>query len=284
MTDTNTPTESTVFAQRHATLVRVLGDEYVQKFQSPVVFIKNATLNSPAAIRFFKKDFGFLSKGLYLDYQYRSWVGYNQEVLERFTSVINGKLDKIKTLLVNNNNRFAKLLADNNYSPDDSYFPNSITLDVPIIAGQARAYFELLQLLDQLTALATAANLYGVIDASQRNTAETLCRRAVRAFRSVLQGECVKLYAEAGRVIRAQKEAGHDSPDMAAVHQKQGEDIAAFEKASAEDAVTDPGMDLGGMDPSDLIDHAAAASTAVGTGKKTTRKTASPQADLVTPN
>lgn len=285
MSDTVLPSidPAVVAKRRHDAMISVFGEKYVETFQSPVAFVNNVVIGSPAALRFFKKDFGFLSKGLYLEYQYRSWVGYNPEVLERFTTVTTRKLENVRTLLTNNITRLERLLDQNNVKHEEGYFPNAVTVDVPIIAAQSRAYFDLLQMLDRLTVLAGDANLWGVIDSFQRSAAETLCRKAIRAFRSVLQGECIKLFAEAGRVIRAQKAAGKESAEMSAVADQQGQDIKEFEESTARDGDGDRSMDLNGMDPHQLIDDAAAASTALNEKKvkKPKAETASPQSELI---
>lgn len=251
-----------IVAVRQRALHHVFGDSYANNLQTPVVFLDEQVLESPPSIRFYKKDYAYLSKQLYLEYQYRSWAAFNQEVLARYNEVITKKLTNINILMDNTINRLEKLLAQNNVSLESTLYPNPVKITVPVIATHARSYFMLLCSLDRVNLLAGTANLLGVIDSSQRASAEFLCKKAVRAFRSILQAEVIKIYREAQRVIQEQRNGGKLNESMSAIVEQQGKEIADFAKNANDGADADASLDLGGMDPAQLIDEAAAASMA----------------------
>jgi hypothetical protein len=136
------------------------------------------------------------------------------------------------------------------------------TTDVPIIAAQARAYIGVLQKMDRLYTLSGTANLLGVIDSAQRAEVEFGAKKAVRAFRSILQTEVTRLYREAERIMKEQHQAGRVDVAMAAVVREHGNDIAEFDKSSQQEQDEDSTMDLGGADPSQVIADASAAAAA----------------------
>src|SRR5205085_12252664 len=138
-----------------------------------------------------------------------------------------------------NCNRLLKLLEQQGHAADLGLWPVVFTTDVPIIATQARAYLDVLARMDRLYALSGTANLLGVIDSSQRAVVEFSAKKAVRAFRAVLQTEVVRLYREAERVMAEQHRSGKPDARMAAVVQQQGEEIAAFEDSTREEAQED---------------------------------------------
>jgi len=270
-----------VSIRRQAALEDVFGAKFVSRFQSPVIFIDSVVLQSPTSIRFFKKDFAYLSKQLHMEYQYRSWKGFNQEMLERYNEIITKKLDSINLLMTNWVNRLQKLLDQNNVKIEGSIYPNVLTVTVPIIAAHARSYFVLLTNLDRLSLLAGTANLLGVIDSKQRAEAEMICKKAVRAFRSVLQAEVIKLYREADRLIKEQHSRGEADSQMAEAIAEQGKAIAEF--AANQEVESDIGLDIGGSDPSQLIDDAAAASSAVVNASRSRVKAPKPKAEVEAP-
>lgn len=259
---TATDADTQIQKQRQKALQMVFGEKFGSNFQSPVVFIDNAELQSPASTRFFRKDFAYLSKQLFLEYQYRSWRGFNPETLEKYNEVITKKLASINTLMTSNISRLEKLLQQNGVKMETSLYPNPVHMTVPVIAAHARSYFKLLTDLDKVNLMAGTANLLGVIDSAQRAEVEFLCKKAVRAFRAILQTEVVKLYREADRLIKEQQTSGTVNPEMADVVSQQGKDIAAFSASESEGADADSSMDLGGADPSKVIDDAAAAAVA----------------------
>jgi hypothetical protein len=256
-----------VLANRQGALVQVFGNDYAHNLQTPVVFLDEETLESPPSIRFYKKDFAYLSKQLYLEYQYRSWISFNQDVLARYNEVITKKLANINILMDNTITRLEKLLSQNNVSLESTLYPNPVTLTVPVIATHARSYFLLLVALDRVNLLAGTANLLGVIDSTQRAQAEYICKKAVRAFRSIMQTEVIKIYREAQRVIQEQRTGGKVNEGMSAIVEQQGKEIAAFTATANDGSDADASLDLGGMDPAKLIDDAAAASVATNKGK-----------------
>jgi hypothetical protein len=263
--------------ERLKSLRDVFGDRFAKTFHSPVVFIPNQVLESPVSQRFYKKDFEYLSKQLYLEYQYRSWKGFNGDILERFSEVTLKKMEAIRTLMTNTINRLQKLLDQNGYKVDGSLFPATLRIaQLPIIAAQARQYFEILTMLDRVFLLSGTCNLYGVIDSKQRAEAEMVCKRAVRAFRSIMQFEVVKVYREGDRLVKEQHAAGHADPKMVELVAQQGESIKAFDTVSDEESHTENGMNLGGADAGQVIDDAAAVSTAAAATKKRTPRKSEP--------
>lgn len=261
-----------VATSRQRALIDVFSDKFAHNFQSPVVFIDNAVLQSPTSIRFFKKDFAYLSKQLYLEYQYRNWSGYNPETLARYNEMITKKLTNINILMNNTINRLEKLLQQNGVTLESSLYPNPVRMTVPVIAAHARSYFQMLSHLDQVNLLAGTANLLGVIDSQQRAEAEFLCKKAVRAFRSIMQTEVVKLYREADRIIQEQRKGGKVNEAMSDIVTEQGKEIAAFDASANDGSDADTALELGGADPAKLIDDAAAAAVAAANAGKGRKK------------
>lgn len=279
----HTPSPEASQDARQQALADIFGPKFVATFQSPVAYLDGVTLASPVSIRFFKKDFAYLSKQLYLEYQYRGWKGFSPDVLAKYQEITTRKLAAIKIHMNNTINRLSKLVEQNGVSLNTSIFPNAQTMTVPIIAAHARSYLDVLMDLDKVYLLAGTANLFGVIDSSQRAEAEFLCKKTVRAFRSVLQTEVIKLYREADRLIREQQGKGIVNAEMKAVVDEQGQAIADFESSSGQEDRHEVGMDLGGADPGQIIDSAAANSTALASEPKPkkTRSTGSATATVV---
>lgn len=251
----------------------MFGERFARTFHSPVLFMQNQVLESPVSIRFYKKDFEYLSKQLYLEYQFRSWNGFNADILARFNEITLRKLEAIRTLMTNTVNRLQKLLDQNGYKLDGSLFPTNLRIDqLPIIAAQARQYFEILTMLDRVYMLSGTCNLFGVIDSQQRAEAEFICKKSVRAFRSIMQQEVVKVYREADRLMKEQQNAGLVDKTMVDLVQQQAESIKTFDAASDEEGHTENGMRLGGADASQLIDDSAATSTAAAAATTSPKK------------
>ena len=259
-------------ARRHKALEAIFGSKFLHTFLSPYMVLEDHEIECPVGIRFYKKDFQYLSKQLYLEYQYRSWRGFSSELLDKYATIITTKLAAIDTLMQNNINRLQKLLDQQGHKADLTLWPAVYTTDVPIIAAQARAYIGVLAKMDRLYCLSGTANLLGVIDSSQRADVEFTAKKAVRAFRSILQTEVTRLYREAERIMAEQHSAGKVDVAMAAVVQQQGQDIAEFDKSSQQDNDDDPTMDLKGADPSQVIDSAAAAAAAGATAAGATKR------------
>lgn len=266
-TETNSQNRADALrAARQKAMDDIFGEQFVHRFQSPVLFIDNAVLESPTSVRFFRKDFAYLSKQLHMEYQYRSWKGFNQEMLERYNEIVTKKLDNISIMMTNTINRLQKLLDQNSIKMEGSVYPNPLVVTVPVIATHARTYFKLLSDMDRVILMAGTANLLGVIDSKQRTEAEMLCKKMIRAFRSVLQTEVTKLYREADRLVKEQHSRGEVDTAMKAAVEEQGKDIAAFN--AAKDGDSEPGLDLGGSDPGQMIDDVAAATTAMAAASK----------------
>lgn len=247
-------------AIRNQAMVDVFSEKFATRFQSPVVFLDNQVLASASCIRFYTKDFAYLSRQLYLEYQYRTWKGFNKEVLDRYSELVNKKLESIQILLKNTISRLTKLLNQNGIQMETSLYPNQLLTTVPIIASQSRSYFNLLIDLDRVNHLAGAANLWGVIDSTQRADAEFICKKAVRAFRSIMIAEVSKVVREASRVIAEQQSEGKVDTKMAKLVEEHGQEIKSFDANDESDA--DVGMTMGNSDPSQFIDDATAASIA----------------------
>lgn len=264
--DTNAPAPSNtdpLAGPRREALIAVFGEKFAASYLGPIHFIDNATLQSPAAVNFYRRDFEFISKVLNYEYQYRSWNGFDQQLLDRYAEIISKKLTSIRTLLENNCNRFTKLLEMNNVRMESTLYSNSVSMTVPITSGHARGYFLLLQELDRLNLLAGTANLMGVIDSSMRANAEFLCKKAVRAFAAALRNEVVRIYREADRMIKEQHGQGNGDAAKSSAVAAHGKELEAFGVAMDTEGKSDRSLDLGGADPSQLIDDAAAAATAV---------------------
>lgn len=244
-------------------LEHMFGKDFVRSFQSPYMVMLHHKIECPVGIRLYKKDFQYLSRQLYVEYQFRTWYGFSRELLDRYADITNAKLTAIDTMLQQSINRIKKLLDQAGHKDELSLFPAPHITHVPIIASSARAYISALGKLDRLYEIAGTANLMGVIDSQQRAEVELISKKAFRAFRSILQNEVVKLYREASRVVADQhRKAGVVDPGMQQVVEQQGQDIEAFKQESDADDRIEPDMNLNGADPAQMIDDAAAASTA----------------------
>lgn len=270
------PAEPTATAQalKQAALVKVFGEKFARDFTSAYVVLPQQPLHTPTTNRFFWKDFAYLSRQMHYEYQYRTWYGYNTEILDRFASVISTKLSKLKEANTNYINRLEKILQSNGYGQDDTaaIFPRMQIVDVPLIAPQARAYLDVLHQVDRIYILAGSAYLWGVLDAHQRAQQEWFCKKAVRAFRALLQGEVIKLYREASRMQAEQRGAAAGDAQMSNLVAQQGDDIKAFAKDADDDSKADAaaGRTMPSDDPAAVIDEVARASKAL-SDKKTNR-------------
>lgn len=253
--------------ERRQAMIAIFGEKMAKSYQGPLVFVDNATLSSPTALHFFNREFQFLSKVLHYEYQYRSWVGYDQSLLDRYRDMIEKKLSSIATMLDNNQRRFNVLLEQNGSSLDGAVYGTALQTSVPITSGHARQYFNILKALDQLFLTTGAANMMGIITSTQRAEAEKQAKKAVRAFGAALRQEVYNLYREGNRVQKQQQDRGDHTHEEAIA--QQGQEIAAFGEAIDQDAKRDESLNLGGVDPSQVIDdaNAAAAATANAAGK-----------------
>lgn len=253
-----------VKASRRQALVDVFGEDFANTYQGPVLYMDHESLTSPASINLYHRDFKFISKSLQHEYQYRSWKGYNQEMLDRYADIVTKKLVSIETYLRTWVRRFEKMITDNGHELDTTFFPNPMSVTVPIISGHARSYFKLLKLLDDVYNMAGAASMQGAVDSKVRSEAEIRSRKVVRAFSAVLRNEVLALFREADRLKRAQAERGEQpdaSTDASLAQQKQTlDDMSSDLKSDGTDS----------QDASAVIDAAAASSKALSSveGKK----------------
>lgn len=273
------PSADPLAGPRRQALISIFGERFANSYMGPIHFIDEASLHSPTAINFFKRDFQYISRVLSYEYQYRSWNGFNQELLDRYAEIINKKITNINTLLDNWCKRFQKLMEQNGVKMDSAVYPNSITTSVPVISGFARSYFLILQELDRLNLLAGSANLMGVIDSHTRAQAEFTCKKAIRAFAAALRNEVVLLYREADRLIKSQKGQGEANAVQQEAVAQHGQELADFGKVIENDGKTDTGLNLGSDDPGKVIDDAAAATTAASKAAAKPRKTAAPKGE-----
>jgi hypothetical protein len=237
-------------------------------------------IECPVAIRLYKKDFEYLSKQLYVEYQYRIWNGFNRELLDRYADITNAKLTAIDTMLQQNINRLTKLLEQASFKDDLSLFPSPHIVDAPIIASSARVYLTALSKMDRLYALAGTANLLGIIDSQQRAEVELLSKMAFRAFRSILLGVVGNIYRVARRVMDAQHDkSGVVDQNMAQVVEEQGRALDAFREDSETQDMLDPQAAVGKADPSQVLDDVAAASAAAAAATAPRKRPSKPKAD-----
>lgn len=262
--------------QRHA-IITTFGDSFAKSAMGPIAFIEDANLSHPTAINFYERDFPYVSRVLNYEYQYRSWYGFDQELLNRYESIITKKLEAITTLLTGSAARIGKLMETNGVKVEGAVYSNALQVTVPLTSGHARAYFKVLQELDRLYLTAGNANLYGVITSSQRADLEFSCKKAVRAFAAALRNEVNRLYKEATRVQRAQQGIGQEESSQATVIESQGQTLTEFGHALDEGAARDSGLNLGGEDPGQIIDDAATASAAA--SKASSAKTRAKKAE-----
>lgn len=264
-------------SREQAALTKVFGKDFAKTFGSPFTCLYDFSLTCPVSARFFRKDFPYLSKQMFLEYHYRTWRGFNQELVDRYAEMITTKLANIKIMMTNTVTRLQTIMDQQGHKPV-TLWPQQVIQDIPVIAFHVRPYMEVLGLLEKIYIMTGSGNLYGVIDSKQRAEAEAQAKKAVRAFRSVMQNEVVKLYREAQRVMAAQRGEGKLTEQVAAFVKQQGEDIAEFERdAKNEDREEDL---LQGADPAQLIDEQTLASqvglAAIASGKKPRAK---PKAD-----
>jgi hypothetical protein len=239
---TNAPAEQDAgpqLARRRKALEAVFGPKFLNTFASPYLVIEDHVIACPVGVRFFRKDFAYLSKQLFVEYQYRLWRDFDALLLDRYAGIVANKLAALDATMQQTINRLQKLLEQSGHPSDLTLWPTKFVVDVPIIATQARTYLSVLQKMDRVYTLTGTANLLGVIDSTQRAQAELQAKRAVRAFRSVLQTEVTRLYREAERIATAQHQAGKTDPAVAALVQQQRQDIAEFDHATQQEVHAD---------------------------------------------
>jgi hypothetical protein len=213
-------------ARRRQALETTFGAGFGRGFTSPFFVIEDHEIACPVGIRFFRKDFQYLSRQLYYEYLYRTWRGFDLALLDRYAAVTSAKLTAIDAGLQNNINRLQKLLEAHGDHGALTLWPAAHKVDVPIICAQARAYLAMLTRMDRLYTLSGTANLLGVIDSAQRAEVEFGCKKSVRAFRSIVQAEVAKLTREAERIVAEQHPAGRAESGAQPALRAQGETMS----------------------------------------------------------
>ena len=225
--------------RHHRAIEATFGTRFLNTFANPYQVIEDHVIECPVAVRFYKKDFSHLSKQWLLEYQYRKWRDFDPALLDRFAAVTVSKLAALDVTMQQTINRLQKLLEQSGQQADLTLWATKYVTDVPIIAAQARDYLRVLQNMDRVYTLTGTANLLGVIDSTQRAQAELQAKRAVRAFRSILQTEVTRLYREAERIMTQQRQLGKADPAVAAAVQQQQQDMAEFEQGAQLEAQDD---------------------------------------------
>jgi hypothetical protein len=182
-------------------LAEVFGEYFAEDFQDPVVFRRHC-FQSPAAKQFYKRNFPLVSRTLFLESVYRRRPLYNQEILDDFVTKVSKRLADIQAVISTQSLRLKKL-CDSNGQLTDAAFVHPHEVLVPIIAAHANTYVRCLMKLDELYQLSGSATLNGVIDGNQRKAVEQICRKAIRAFSTMLRYEIITLRKESARMRTA---------------------------------------------------------------------------------
>lgn len=248
------------YSEKEAALREVFGEQYGSNFDDPVLF-QRWVCYSPAVKSFYRREFPLISRTLFAEAVYRRRPTYNQTVLDDFVALVEKKIEDIKTLLQLRSSQMAKILRDNGINGTADYMHPAEKL-VPIIAGGARQYINVLTLLDTAYTLAGSAVLNGVITSKQRKEMELLCRKAVRAFSAMLRSEIIKLRKESQR-MRAADGAAPDDAELTRVEQAQDQAVAAFDTAAAAEAAGSPGDAVAPEDGARVLQELAASTNAV---------------------
>lgn len=240
-----------------AALAEVFGQEYADNFQDPAIFIR-VTLHSQTVKQFYKRDFGLISRTLFLESVYRRLPAYDQSVLDEFSSMAARKLSDVQTLLTNQANRLMKICRDNGVQTEAAYL-HPETRVVPIIAGHARIYILTLGKLDEVYQLTATAVLNGVIDSGVRRDFELQCRKAVRTFAAMLRFEVRKLWKESHRMRASLTQA---IPELDKAEKAHDQAVQAFDASLEQERTSDPGAHVEPEDAARMIDDMAAQTAA----------------------
>lgn len=245
--------------QRQA-FIETFGGDYTQGFQDPLIF-RPASFFNPAVRQQYKHDFKVLSRCLFAEYIYRRRPAFNPAVLDHFANLCTTKLAGIKKLVTLQTTRVEQLLIQNGYKADGAYL-NCQNKIVPIIHASALQYLEVLQLLDKLYQTTGSAVLNGVLSADQRKEAELTCRKAVRAFGSMVRAESIAVRKEAQRL----DSTGSD-PELQQALEMQASAVAEAGAASDAEEAADKTLALGGA-PETVLDGLVATGLAAGKGRR----------------
>ncbi len=252
----------------------VLGVDYAKTFDDPVLFVDKRWVNRVCK-QFYLRDFGLISRILFLEVVYRRRWEFNEAVLDSFSALANKKLDDIMKLLTTKVERL-ELVCKSNNATEDTFYQHPREILAPVIAPGARRWLQCLDLLDRLYSLLGKALLHGIVDLKERNKEEIFCRKAVRAYGAMLRSESAKLRKEA---LRARQSSGTAvSAEEQQMEQSVAEAELQHDNASAEDSRADPdavvAAEAAGQVIADL--GATAAATAAASKKGPRRKSEAP--------
>lgn len=246
----------TVSEKRQMAIQGLFQDKFLNKLTTPVRFIDDAKLYTTTSLHFYRHDFAHLSRQMFMEYQYRSWVGFNQDLLDRFNELCTTKLHNILQMLNLHVQRYKQLLQQNNAAMDTTVYPSAYVFTVPITSPLAATYFEVLQTLDRVHEYGGACALWGIIQDKERSSTEYQCKRAIRAMSTMLRFEVPKLQRESFRVMKEQKSPSQDDKTIESVVKMQDENMKNINAHADESHVS-------GEDASQAIDDAVAASKAL---------------------
>lgn len=258
--------------QREA-FIEVFGKDYSKHFQDPLTF-KNISMFSPAVKSEYKQNFKVLSRCLFAEYVYRRRYDYNHALLDKFALICSTKLADIQKLINLNIARVTKMCETEGQQQDSGYL-SCLNKTAPIIHASAMQYVRTLELLDQLFQVTGSAALHGVISSDQRREAELKCRKAVRAFATMVRNEAIIIRREGQRVLALSSQGAEGGDPVAAdVDLRDAVELQghAIEESAAEAAVEDaqnPQLALAGS-AEDALDGIVANGLAAGKrGSKT---------------
>jgi hypothetical protein len=258
--------------QREA-FIETFGGDYLKGFQDPLIF-KYVSFFNTSVRQQYRHDFKVLSRCLFAEYIYRRRPDFNQEVLDHFSKLVGAKLADIKKLLTLNTTRVEQLLAQNGFAADGAYVSCQNKL-VPIIHAASAQYLDILQLLDKLFQTTGSAVLYGVLTADQRKEAELKCKKAVRAFASMVRAESINVRKEAQRLASANP----DAVELKQALDMHEEAVAQSAEPSDSDEAAERGLAIVGSPQAELEGLVA---TGVAAGKQS-KADAQPQASAAAP-
>lgn len=264
-----TPQEPSPADPRQVALIEVFGEDFAGRFRDPVVFLR-ATYSAPPSKSFYRRDFHFLSRNLWLEEVYRRRAHFNETILDDFARMVGAKLVTFSRFLDTRMDQTTKLLAAQHHQWEPVYLQQQDYL-VPVIAPAARSFIELLRKFDDYYQMLGYSNLMGVLDGSQRRKAELEARKAVRSFTAMVGSEVNKLRRES---LRLRTTVGSTEGDSDVVAAEAAADAATAALASSDD---DPATHVPPEQAGQVLDDLAATTAAA--AAKRTRKAAAPAAE-----
>ena len=252
-------------------MVDVFGQEFYSRFNDPVLFMA-LDLHTPVAQGMLRRDFALLSRSLLLDSVYRRRIGFNVEILDKFEAALRDKLAQVRSFFTTKNEQMMKIFSTQGMKPESAYMKVQHHSHIPIIATHARSFVGMLKELDDYYQLTGCATLYGLLDASQRRTAELQARKAVRAFLAVVRQEAIKLRKESLR-LRMSEGGAEVSQEVAAAEASMDTAVANHD-ADAQAA----GDQIPAEDAAAILDGIAATGKAA--ARAASRKESGPDAPM----